>query len=130
MDELSLKLTIGLMSGLILILDTILKMYVSPRPTTYLISAVILIILIVYRLLSEKKKYENPTYLKNLQIINEFLAMVRLLNDYVTWVQRDRIKSEYAIAGKFFKNKTNYYKKETAVKNFNEIFEDFDNYII
>src|SRR5690606_32091881 len=66
----------------------------------------------------------------NLQTINEFLATVRLLNDYVTWVQRDQLKSRYATAGKFFKNKTNYYKKETAVKGFNEIFEDFDNYII
>jgi Superfamily I DNA and RNA helicases len=90
----------------------------------------LLIIQIVYKLLSEKKKYENSTYLKNLKTINEFLAQVNSLNDYVTWVQRDRIKSEYAAAGKFFKNKTNYYKKEVVVGSFNAVFEDFDNYII
>lgn len=45
-------------------------------------------------------------------------------------MQRDQLKSEYAAVGKFFRNKTKYYKKETAVESFNEIFEGFDNYII
>jgi len=92
-------------------------------------SIAILIIRVLYRLIAEKKKYENPIYLKNLKTINEFLGLVRLLNDYVAWVHRDQLKSEYAATGEFFKNKTDYYKKETAVKSFNEIFEDFDNYI-
>ena len=70
-------------------------------------STAIFIILVVYRLLAAKKKYENPTYLRNRQTIIEFLAPTRSFNDYVTWMQRDRIKSEYAAAGKFFRNKTN-----------------------
>src|SRR5690606_17792401 len=95
-----------------------------------IIALVILIILTVYKRQAEKKKYKNPTYLNNLQTINEFLALIRSLNDYVTWVQRDQLKSEYAAVGKFFRNKTNYYKREVVVKSFNEIFEDFDSYII
>src|SRR5690606_6591974 len=90
----------------------------------------IFIVFVVYRILAEKKKYENPTYLRNQQTIDEFLTLVGSLNDYVTWVQRDQLKSEYAAVGKFFRNKTKYYKKETAVKSFNEIVGDFHNYII
>lgn len=93
-------------------------------------SIAILIIRVVYGLISAKKKYENPIYVKNLKAVNEFLEYIRSLNDYVTWVHRDRLKAEYAEAGRFFRNKTNYYKKEVSVKSFNDIFDDFDNYII
>lgn len=95
-----------------------------------IILGAIAIACILYKLLSQKKKYENPVYLKNLQTIKIALDVISSLNDYVTWVRRDQIKSRYASAGQFFQNKTNYYKKEVTVKNFNEIFEDFDNYII
>jgi DNA helicase-4 len=95
-----------------------------------IVSISTLIILVSYILLKEKKKYENPLYLKNLKAITEFMDVIRSLNDYVTWIQRNQIKSRYASAGQFFKNKTNYYKKDVTVKNFNEIFEDFDDYII
>lgn len=33
------------------------------------------------------------------------------------------------MAGRYFKNKTNYYKKELAVKEFNAIYGDWDQYI-
>lgn len=78
----------------------------------------------------EKKKYNNVTYIKNVQIINEFLQSLELFDDYVTWVHRDLIKEKYSAVGKFFKFKTAFYKKEEAVKRFNEIYNDFDTYII
>src|SRR5690606_22117394 len=95
-----------------------------------ILSIVLIVIRIAYKLLSEKKKYHEPIYLQNLRAVCTFLDLIRSLDDYVTWVQRDQIKSECASLGKFFKNKTNYYKKEVKVKSFNEIFGDFDNYII
>ena len=77
----------------------------------------------------EKKKYQNPPFLSNLQEIKHFLDTINSLDDYVTWVNRDHIKTQYAELGKFFKNKTKYYEKEEKVKIFNEIFQDFDSYI-
>src|SRR5690606_38996781 len=95
-----------------------------------ILSIVLIVIRIVYKLLSEKKKYHEPIYLQNLRAVCTFLDLIRSLDDYVTWIQRNQIKSKYASAGQFFRNKTSYYKKEVTVKNFNEIFEDFDNYTI
>jgi DNA helicase IV len=95
-----------------------------------LISIAVLVFLIVYRQLLEKKKYQDTTYLSNLQQISSFFDTILTLNDYVTWVQRDQIKSKYSSVGQFFKNKSNVYKKEESVKKFNEIFSDFDNYIV
>ena len=85
--------------------------------------------LIVYRQLYENKKYIDIVYLNNLQHILEFNNIINALNDYVSWVQRDKLKANYYSAGKFFKDKTKFYKKEKAVKIFNEIFQSFDNYI-
>lgn len=95
-----------------------------------IIISVIFIAGIICKILIDRKKYEHTAYLKNLQIIKSFLAIIHSLDDYVTWVHRDQLKAEYKSAGKFFRSKTKYYKKEITVKNFNEIFEDFDNYII
>lgn len=50
-------------------------------------------------------------------------------SDYVTWIEREQIKSNYSYVGKYFKNKTKYYKKEKTVKKFNDIFSNFDNFI-
>jgi len=86
--------------------------------------------LIAFRQLSENKKYQNTVYLSNLQQIIEFIDTIHSLNDYVTWVQRDKIKTKYFAVGQYFKNKVKFYKKEENVKIFNEIFNDFDNYII
>ena len=58
--------------------------------------------------------------------ITSFFDTIQSLNDYTTWVERDQIKLKYSALGKYFKRKTNYYKKEEAVKNFNNIFSDFD----
>lgn len=93
------------------------------------ISIVVLLFFFVIRQSFEKKKYQNPVYKNNLQEVNEFLNHIQTLSDYITWVERDQITSKYSAAGQFFKKKTNYYKKEEAVKKFNEIFVDFNNYI-
>lgn len=95
-----------------------------------IISIAIMVLIIVFQLLSEKKKYHNVVYLKSLQQITDFIELAEKLDDYVTWVQRDQIKTKYSTVGGYFKNKTNYYKKEETVKKFNEIFQDFDNYIV
>lgn len=85
---------------------------------------------IVYRQNLEKKKYFQEKYLTNLEQAKNFIVHIQNLNDYITWVQRNRIKSEYASTGRFFKNKTNFYKKEETIKMFNDIFQDFDAYIV
>ena len=98
--------------------------------TLIIISTVIIIFLIVYRQLTEKKKYQSDTYLSNLKQISLFLDTIQKLDDYVTWVNRDEIKKQFSDVGRYFKNKSNFYKKEENVKNFNDIFQDFDNYIV
>ncbi|MFD2915830.1 UvrD-helicase domain-containing protein [Psychroserpens luteus] len=93
-------------------------------------SAIIISLLFVYRQLTETKKYQDATYLSKLRQITSFFQTIEKFDDYVTWVQRDQIKSKYSIVGQFFKNKTKFYKKEENVKRFNEIFDNFDNYIV
>lgn len=85
---------------------------------------------VVYRHYTAQIRYEDPTYRSNLQQISLFFDALERLDDYVTWVQRDQIKKQFATVGKFFKNKSNYYKKEEKVKQFNDVFQDFDHYII
>ncbi|SDK08474.1 UvrD/REP helicase N-terminal domain-containing protein [Flavobacterium noncentrifugens] len=83
-----------------------------------------------YRQLVENKKYNDTTYLTNLQQISSFFDEIQKFDDYVTWVQRDQIKARFSTVGQYFKHKSNFYKKEEIVKNFNDIFQHFDNYII
>ncbi len=90
---------------------------------------VIIAFSIVFQQLSERRKYQDAVYLENLQLITEFIHRIQSLNDYVTWVHRDQIKTEYSDVSKYFANKTYYYKKEETVKTFNDIFSDFDGYI-
>lgn len=92
-------------------------------------SIAILISLIAFRQLFENKKYRNTVYLSNLQQAVEFITLIQTLNDYITWVHRDKIKTRYVSVGRYFKNKTTYYKKEETVKRFNEIFCNFNTYI-
>ena len=89
---------------------------------TFLIS--ISLILFYLYIKKEKNKYSNIVYLKNLQQIKDFIEQMNRFNDYVTWVERDQIKSNYSHLGKYFKNKTRYYKKEKTVKKFNDIFSN------
>lgn len=96
-----------------------------------IISVVIIGFLIVYlQQLAEKKKYQDASYLSSLQHINLFFDTIHKFDDYVTWVQRDKIKTKFSSVGQYFKGKSNFYRKEKRVKEFNAVFQNFDNYII
>lgn len=96
----------------------------------FLILLAILISFLVFRKITEEKKYQNKTYLDNIQRVDEFLGVVKSFDDYVTWVQRDRLLAKYSDIGRYFKNKNKFYKKEEKVLEFNTIYNDFENYII
>lgn len=96
------------------------------------IIASIAALVLIYRIRqsSENKKYQNIAYLSNLHKITEFIDTIDTLNEYITWVEREKIKSKYFEVRKYFKNKTKFYKKEEKVKKFNKIYGNFDNYIV
>lgn len=98
--------------------------------TLIIFSVVIISFLIVYLQLTEKNKYQAPTYVSNLEQITSFFLILHSLDDYVTWLHRDKIKSEFSGVGKYFKGKSKFYKKEERVKKFNDIFQNFDNFIL
>jgi len=74
--------------------------------------------------------YKNSNYLENLARIKEFLKEVNSFKDYVNWVEKKQIKNSYQKLGIFFRDKTNFYKKEPLVKKFNDIYQNFDAFII
>ena len=67
-----------------------------------LLLCIIILAIVVIRYRSAKKKYEHPAYLHHLATIKIFIEEVNSLNDYVTWVARDGIKTRYALAGRYF----------------------------
>ncbi len=87
------------------------------------------LIVVVYQVL-EKKKYQNENYCNNLEQLNKFFDVIDKLNDYVTWKHRDQIKVEFVEISRFFKGKSNYYKKEEKVKKFNDLYKNFDSFIV
>lgn len=95
-----------------------------------LIIILLLVVYIGFRYKFEKNKYDNPIFKENLVQIDLFFELVDKFDDYITWVNRDEIKTQFSSIGKFFKNKTKYYSKEDKVGKFNEIFGNFDNYIV
>ena len=98
--------------------------------TLIIFSVVIIIFLIVYRQLTEKRKYQDANYLAKLPQITSFFTTIQALDDYVTWVQREQIKTTFSAIGQYFKGKSRFYKKEERVKRFNDIFQNFDSYIV
>lgn len=98
--------------------------------TLIIFSIIIISSLIIYRQSIEKKKYQDTTYLSKLLKINSFFDTTQRFDDYITWIQREKIKTKFSDIGKYFKGKSNYYKKEENVKKFNDIFKTFDNYIV
>lgn len=98
--------------------------------TLIFFSAILIGALIVYRQVTENKKYVETTYVANIVQIDLFFETIKRLDDYVTWVQRDQIKEQFSAIGKYFNNKSDFYKKEENVKKFNAVFQNFDNYII
>ena len=97
---------------------------------TLIIAFFALLVFIVFHKLSEDKKYQDEVYLSNLQQIVEFFDIINKFDDYVTWVERNKIKTKYHTVYKYFKNKDKFYKKENKVKEFNAFYSDFDNYIV
>jgi len=97
---------------------------------TLVILFVIISFLIVFKLLTESRKYRHPIYLSKLQQIPSFFDTIQSFDDYATWIQRENIKTKYSDIGQYFKGKSDFYKKEESVKKFNEIFQNFDNYIV
>ena len=93
-------------------------------------SVVIIGFLIVYSQLKEKNKYQDTTYRSHLLQIPSFFDTIQRFDDYVTWVQRDNIRTKFSAVGQYFKGKSSFYKKEESVKKFNDIFQNFDNYIV
>ncbi len=101
--------------------------------TIFIVSITLIVfffLLFVFQQLQERKKYKHPIYKSNLEQAIEFIHLIQTLDDYVTWVDRDRIKTKYSSTGAFFKNKTNMYRREEVIEKFNRVFQDFDNYII
>lgn len=70
--------------------------------TYIIISVVIIILLIVFQKLTEKNKYQDAIYLSNLEKIPLFFETIQRLDDYVTWVQRDRIRAKFSSVGDYF----------------------------
>lgn len=99
-------------------------------PTLIILILVVIGLFLAYRQYTEKRKYQDVAYLENLKQIDLFFARLEQLDDYVTWVERDQFKKEFAALGAFFEDKTQFYKKNENVKKFNEIYEDFDGYIV
>lgn len=97
---------------------------------TLVILFIIISFLIVFKLLTESRKYHHPIYLSKLQQIPSFFDTIQSFDDYATWIQRENIKTKYSDIGQYFKGKSDFYKKEESVKKFNEIFQNFDNYIV
>lgn len=97
---------------------------------TVIILALIGCGLFLYRKLTANNRYQDATYLSRLEEIPVFFETIAQFNDYVTWVQRDQIKRQFRDVGKYFENKSNFYKKEELVEKFNTVFGNFDNYIV
>lgn len=87
------------------------------------------VVFIYFWLQSEKKKYSTPEFLSHLHLAKEFITLFHSLSDYITWPKCDQLKAQYANTGKFFRNKSNYYKKEESVALFNDLYEYFDLHI-
>ena len=79
---------------------------------TFIIASIaILVSLVAFRQLFENKKYRNTVYLSNLQQAVEFISLIQTLNDYITWVHRDKIKTRYISVGRYFKTKLHITRK-------------------
>ncbi|WP_316846488.1 UvrD-helicase domain-containing protein [Pedobacter psychrodurus] len=80
----------------------------------------------LYLTKQSKKKYTNPTYLARLKELVEFLNLIKSLEGYITWVERDKIKLAFANTGNFFNNKNKFYKQEERISEFNNAYENFN----
>lgn len=96
---------------------------------TYVLLFLLICFVMLIKPFMISRRYNSSKYQSNLSQIKSFFIEIDSFNDYVTWVQREKIKTDYYHLWKFFKGKSNYYKKEERVKRFNNVFLNFDNYI-
>ena len=87
---------------------------------TYIFLLLIVCYLMLIKPLITNRRYNNANYLSNLRLINSFFNKIYSFEDYITSVQKEKIKTHYYDLGKYFKGKTDYYKKEGSVKRFND----------
>gem|GEM_PF-4993151 len=66
--------------------------------TLIIILFVVIGVVIGYRQL-DRKKYDDSTYLSNLREISLFFDTIQQFDDYVTWVERDRLKIQFSAVG-------------------------------
>ena len=92
----------------------------------FLVIKIFLSIRNVYR---RKNKNKND-FLLNFNNVKSFLDKIYSFDDYITWVERDKIKVLFSSTSIFFNGKLNLYKRQDNIKLFLEIYNDFDNYII
>ena len=112
---------------------TIISILVIEKVQLFMLGTLSIIGFIIYKSLDNYFNnliYKNSNYLDNLIQIKEFLKKVNSFKDYVNWVEKKQIKDTYQNVGEFFRNKTNYYKKEPLVKRFNDIYQNFERFII
>jgi DNA helicase-4 len=79
--------------------------------------------------LRELAKYQDEDYLKKLSVLDEFFALIENFEDYITWKKRDEIVEKFDGVGIFFKGKSDYYIKEPKVRKFNDLFQNFKQWI-
>ena len=92
--------------------------------------AIIIALYLGYLKFVERKKYTDSNYLRFLKDAEQFLKLINDLNEYITWVQRHQIQIKYEDTGRFFKNKSRYYKKAESVDRFNNIFQNFEDFVV
>ena len=96
-----------------------------------LLFAVIVIIIKFFQTqkLREVEKYQDQAFLKNLHKIDGFLEQINHFNDYITWKKRDEILKKYEETSYFFQGKSKFYKKQPRVRQFNDTYENFAEFI-
>lgn len=95
--------------------------------TIIIITLIALIFISIY--VREWFKYRNSEYLTNLDRIKKLFNLLEFHDDYITWKQRNKLLTDYSQQQIFFKNKTNYYRKEKIIEKFNYIINNFEEYI-
>ncbi len=86
-------------------------------------------ILLIFGAISNNKKYKDEKYIKNLNTICKFFEEIQSLDDYVTWKQRNALLKKYEPQHRYFLGKSRYYSREQNVERFNDIYENFKEYI-
>ena len=93
------------------------------------VGIVIIIKFLQTQKLREVEKYQDLAFLKNLHNIDDFLEQISHFNDYVTWKKRDEILKKYEETSDFFRGKSKFYKKQSRVRQFNGLYENFAEFI-